>query len=138
MKPGVLCLLLLSACSFLAPSEGFTPVDFALTWYCVSPEGCERTEEVTPIDSVTITDYFYLHFTSTQDRTFMAGAQIITVDTHGWDCYQLHFLTLFGHELEPSQFCFTPAGFEFELSIPNTDPAIHSNWVVSGRNLDLP
>lgn len=119
MKPGVLCLLLLSACSFLAPSNEWSPEKYALTWYCVSPEGCERTDEVTPIDRVTITEIFYLHFASTEDEAFRADAQIISTDEYGWDCFLLHFLTLFGHELEPSKFCLTPAGFEFELSIPN-------------------
>ena len=137
MKTGVFCLLLLSACSFLAPSDELPREEYALTWYCVSPEGCERTEEVTSIDRVTITDLFYLHFTRTEDDAFRVDAQIIITNTHGVDCYELHSLTLFGHELEPSKFCFTPAGFEFELSIPNENPATHSNWVVSGREESL-
>jgi hypothetical protein len=30
--------------------------------------------------------------------------------------------------------CGNVAGFELELSIPNEDPATHSQWVVSARN----
>jgi hypothetical protein len=126
-------LVLLPACSFLESSGGPFPEEYWLTWYCVSSEGCERTEEVTPIDRVVITDYD-LHFTSTQDESFGADAQIIATDSMGRYCYQLHSLTLFGHALEPSKFCFTPAGFELELSIPNEDPATQSKWVVSGRD----
>lgn len=134
MKAGVLCLLLLSACSLIAHSEEPPTHEYTLIWYCVSPEGCERTEEVTRIDYAILTDYFYFHFTSTNDDSFGADAQYIVADSPGSHCSLLHFLTLFEHELEPSKFCFTPTGFEFELTIPNADPATQSKWVVAGRD----
>ena len=46
-------------------------------------------------------------------------------------------LSLFEHELEPCKRCHDAGGFEIELSIPNTDPATHSKWVVSARDLYL-
>ena len=137
MKPGVLCLLLLSGCSFLSPSEDPTVYEYALTWFCVSNEGCERTEELQRIDRVTLDD-FDLHFTSTQDESFATDAKRVASDSVGGvRCSLLHFLSLFGHELEPSKFCFTPGGFEVHLSIPDEDPATHSKWVVSARDLAL-
>lgn len=134
MKRGVLCLLLLPACSYFFPAEEPDPEKYALTWYCVSPAGCERTEEVMRIDRATVTDYFYVHFASTQDESFGVDALQIVIDSPGDHCRRLHFLTLFGHELEPSQFCYTPAGFELEVSIPDPDPATSSAWVVAGRD----
>lgn len=137
MKSGVLCLLLLPACSFLSPSEP-TPFEYALTWYCVSAEGCGRMEEVMRIDRVTVTDYYYFHFASTQDESFGEDAQKIITDSLEARCSWLYFLSLFGHELERSKLCYNPGGFEIELSIPNEDPATHSKWVVAGRDSSLP
>lgn len=137
MKPGVLCLSLLSACSFLSPSDDPIVSDYALTWFCVSPEGCERAEEVMRIDRVTLTDFFYLHFTSTQDASFGVDGQRILSDSLPGQCSRLHFLSLFGYELEPSRLCLTPGGFDVELSIPNQDPTTHSKWVVAARDVSL-
>ncbi len=138
MKRGILCLSLLSACSWLSPSDDPIVGGYAVTWYCVSPEGCERVEEVTRIDRVTVTDFFYLHFTSTQDESFEGvDAQTIDSDTLGIGCSLVYYLSLFGHELEPSRVCNAPGGFDIELSIPNEDPATHSKWVVSARSLSL-
>lgn len=137
MKRGMLCLSLLSACSFLAPSDDPIVVEFALTWFCVSPEGCQRTTEAMRIDRMTLTDFFYLDFTSTQDPTFGTKAQIIESDTLGSDCSWLYYLSLFGHDLERQKLCKAPGGFEIELSIPNADPATFSKWVVSARDVDL-
>lgn len=136
MKPGVLCLSLLSACSFLSPSDPILD-EFVLTWYCVSSEGCEGAEEVRRIDRLTVTDFYEFHFTSTQDASFSEDAQQILSDSLGNDCSWLHDLSLFGHALEPSRLCVAPGGFDFELSIPNQDPAAHSKWVVSARDLSL-
>lgn len=137
MKPGLACLLLLPACSHFVPDGERAPSDYSLTWYCISPEGCERTEEVTRIDQASITDYYFLHLANSQDDSFVADAQIIVTDSPGDHCARVHFLTLFGHELEPSKFCYNPGGFEIDLSIPNSDPATHSKWVVSGRDTSL-
>lgn len=138
MKPGVLCLLLLPACSFLAPADD-DPVfrEYVLTWTCVSPEGCERTEEVNRIDRVGVDDYYEFHFKSTQDESFGQDAQRIDSGSAQSGCYWLYFLSLFGHELERAQTCRTPGGFEIQLSIPNQDPATHSDWLVKGRDLAL-
>jgi hypothetical protein len=136
MKPGVLCLSLLSACSFF-PSDDPLVVKYALTWFCVSPEGCERAVDVMRIDRMTMTDYFYLDFTSTQDPAFATEAQIIESDTLGSYCSWLYYLTLFGRDLERQKLCRAPGGFEIELSIPNADPATFSKWVVSAQKVDL-
>jgi hypothetical protein len=137
MKRGVLCLSLLSACSFLAPSEDPIVVEYALTWFCESPEGCERAAEAMRIDRMTRTDFFYLHFTSTQDAAFSTEAQIIESDTLGSDCSWLYYLSLFGHDMERQKLCRAPGGFEIELSIPNADPATFSKWVVSAQKVNL-
>jgi hypothetical protein len=138
VKPGVLCLLLLPACSFLAPAaDDPENREYVLTWTCLSPEGCERTEEVNRIDRVTVVDYDDFHFTSTQDESFGQDAQKINSGVLPIGCYWLYFLSLFGHELERSQTCSTPGGFEIQLSIPDPDPATHSNWLVKGRDLAL-
>lgn len=136
MKSGVLCLVLLSGCSLLSSSEDPTTYEYALTWFCVSPEGCERTEELQRIDRATIDD-FDVHFTSTQDESFATDAKRVASDSLGVRCSWLYFLSLFGHELERSKLCFKPSGFELDLSIPNEDPATHSKWVVSARDLAL-
>lgn len=137
MRPGILCLLLLPACSFFSPPEDREVREYVLTWTCMSSEGCEHTEDVARIDRVTVDDYYDFHFTSTQDESFGEEAQRISSDTLGLRCYWLHFLALFGHDLERSQVCHTPGGFELQVSIPNQDPATRSSWLVKGRDLAL-
>lgn len=136
MKPGVLCLCLVSGCSFLSPSDEPIVAEYALTWFCVSSESCERAEDLARIDRVTLTD-FHLHFTSTRDAAYGVDAQIIRSDSLGSDCSWLYFLSLFGHDLERQKLCKAPGGFEIELSIPNEDPATSSKWVVAARKVDL-
>ena len=138
MKLGVLySLLLLPACSFLEPADDDPVIrEYALIWTCVSPEGCERTEDVTRIDRVTVEDYDY-YFTSTEDASFAQDAQRINSGTLPRRCYWLYFLSLFGHELEPLPTCVAPGGFEIQLSIPDPDPATSSNWLVKARDLAL-
>jgi len=137
VKPGVLCLLLLPACSFF--SSDYVPVsqEYALFWTCLSPEGCERTEEVSRIDRVIADDFLDFHFMSTQDESFAQDARRIGTASLGANCFWLYFLSLFGDELERSKLCRSPGGFELELSIPNQDPATHSKWLVKGRDLAL-
>ena len=136
MKPGVLCLLLLPACGFFAPSYEPYTYEYALTWYCVSPEGCERTEAVVLIDRVTENDRSF-HFTSTQDSSLDEEGTQLIVDSLPLDCSWIYYLSFFGHDLERSRLCYNVGGFELELAIPNEDPATHSQWVVSGRDLSL-
>lgn len=136
MRPGLLCLLLLPGCSFLWPSETPDTYGYALNWYCVSPEGCERSEEVMRIDHVTKKGYDF-HFTSTQDESFGEDALMILSDSLGFDCEWLYDLSLFGHDLERSRLCFNPGGFQIELSIPNADPATQSRWVVAAQDVDI-
>ena len=134
MKPGILCLLLLSGClsSDVPPIVG----EYALTWTCLSPEGCERVEEVARIDRMERagTDY---QLTSTLDETFAADAKRVASDLLPPHCAWLYFLSLFGHELERSEICFGPATLELQLAIPNEDPTTSSMWLVEGRDVDL-
>jgi hypothetical protein len=137
VKPGMLCLLLLSACDFLSPSAGPPTVyQYTLTWTCLSAEGCERTDEVERIDRMDLVDR-ESHFTSTQDESFAEDARLIAGDSLPSGCSWLYYLSFLGHELERSRFCITPAGFELEVSIPNQDPTTHSLWLVEGRVLGL-
>jgi hypothetical protein len=134
MKPGLLCLALLPACSFLEASYDPKSYEYALTWYCISPEGCERTEEAMRIDRANETAYDF-HFTSTQDPSFDQQSDQIFLDSLPEGCSWLYNLSLFGHDLERSRLCYDLGGFELELAIPNEDPATHSQWVVAGRKL---
>lgn len=133
MKPGVLCLLLLSGCFF---SDELPVRNYSLTWTCLSPDGCERTEEVAQIDRMERVR-FDCEFTSTQDEAFVANAKRIDSEFLPPGCSWLYFLTLFGHELERSRFCNVPGGFELELSIPSEDPTTSSMWLVEGRDVKL-
>jgi hypothetical protein len=133
MKPGMLCLLLLSGCL----SEDYRAVyEYALTWTCLSPEGCERSEEVARINRME-REHVDCQFMSTQDEAFVVDAKRIFSEFLPPACSWLYFLTLFGHELERSRFCFVPGGFELELSIPDEDPATSSMWLVEGRDVEL-
>ena len=133
MKTGMLCLLLLSGC---LSSDYRSVYEYALTWTCLSPEGCERMEEVARIDRMEQIRRD-CQFTSMQDESFSADATEILAEFLPPGCSWLYFLTLFGNELERSRFCAVPGGFELELSIPNEDPATQSLWLVEGRDLDL-
>ena len=134
MKPAMLCLLLLSGC--LTNDEPPTVYEFALTWTCRSPEGCERTDEVQRIDRLENVRRD-CQFMSTQEASFTADAKLVISDFLPERCFWLYFLTLFDHELERSRICFIAGGFELELSIPNEDPTTYSMWLVEGRDVDL-
>ena len=134
MKPGILCLLLLSGC--LRDNGPPSVFQYALTWTCLSPEGCERSEELERIDRMELVRRDY-HFMSTQDESFSESAQQITSDSLPRHCYWLYYLSFLGHELEPSRICFFAGGFELELSIPNDDPSTQSLWLVEGLDVDL-
>jgi hypothetical protein len=133
-KPVLLCLLLLPACS---SSYELGSSDYQLAWRCLSPEGCEYAEEVSPIDRAR-KHGFDFYFESTQDESFTEEALVLSSDSLGEGCFWLDEVSLFGHELEPSLTCSNPAGFEIRLSIPNTeDPATNSEWFVSAWELSL-
>lgn len=134
MKRAVLCLLLLSGC--WSSDDSFTVYEFALTWTCLSPEGCERAAEVERIDRMTRIEQD-CEFTSTQDQAFAADATVVVSAILPRGCSWLYFLSLFGHELERSKLCVLPGGFDLELAIPNEDPTTFSMWLVKGRDMDL-
>ena len=127
MKARMLCLLLLSACT---DSE----YDYALTWKCLSPGGCERAEDVARIDRLVVyRDKF--EFRSTQAPSFYELGQRVTSSSLPDGCVWLYSVFFFGHELEPSMLCSTSEGFDLELSIPNRNPATASHWLVETREL---
>jgi hypothetical protein len=132
MKSAVLCLMLLPACGFFEPTYEPATYKYALTWYCISPEGCERAQDVAVIDRATEIGYD-ITLTSTQDPSFEVEGSLIYLDSSPRVCLWVYYLELFGHELEPSRLCHNAGGVELELSIPNEDPATYSKWVVSGR-----
>lgn len=134
MKPGLLCLLLLGGCWTL---DDPTPVyNYALTWTCLSPEGCERTDEVERIDRMQRVTRD-CHFTSTEDESFNADAKLVISDFLPRHCLWVYLLSLFDQELPPSEFCFVVGGFEWELAIPNADSSTFSMWLVEGRDVSL-
>jgi hypothetical protein len=133
MRFGVLCLLLLPGCwSSYQPTEH----EYALTWTCVSPEGCERAEEVEQIDGARRVRSD-VQLINSQDESFGADAKVIGTGALPRGCSWLYFLTVFGHELERSRMCFAPGGFELDLAIPNQDPTTYSLWLVEGRDVNL-
>ena len=111
MKPVLLCLLLLPACSF-GPDNDPIIDKYVLTWYCVSAEGCQRTEEAAGIDRATITDFAFLALTSTQDPSFDEQGELLHLDSLPTACAWAYYLSFFGHDLERSMLCLSPAGFE--------------------------
>lgn len=135
-KPGLLCLLLLPACSFFSSSYELGSSEYELTWRCLSPEGCEHAEEVSRIDRARIHGFDF-YFESTQDESFTEEALLLAEDSLGDGCFWVDDVWLFGHELEPSLTCSNPAGLEMRLSIPNEDPTTSSQWFISAWDLSL-
>lgn len=133
MKSGLLCLMLLPACGFFEPSYVPATYEYELTWYCISPEGCERTQEAAQIDHATKID-LSVTFTSTQDPSFEVEGALLYLDSLPRVCAWVYYLSFFGRELERSRLCHNAGGFELELSIPNDDPTTYSRWVVSARD----
>jgi hypothetical protein len=132
MRHGMLWLLLLPACSFLSPPDD--PVrEYVVTWFCISPEGCEHADEAARIDHATSRGY-EVFFTSTQDPSFREDADRLFSQSLPRGCSWLYYLSFFGHDLERSLLCTNVGGFELDLSIPNEDLATHSQWVVSARD----
>lgn len=130
MKVSMLSLLLLSACT-----SSDIPYDYALTWTCLSPEGCEREDEVVLVDRLNVNGEL-LYFTSTR-VDFGEGAQRVDADSLPDGCFWLYGFSLFGDEVEPPMVCRTDGGFDWEFSIPNRNPATHSLWRVEARELGL-
>ena len=125
----MLCLLLLSACT-----DSDVAYDYALVWECLSPDGCERDEEVTLVDRLNVSgDFFFFH--STRDMIFFEDAQSVDLGTLPAGCSWLYSFSLFGYELEPSKLCHIEGGFTLELSIPNVITMGHSEWLVEARDL---
>jgi hypothetical protein len=131
VKTRILCvLLLLSACA------DKVPYDYGLTWVCLAPEGCERTEEVMLIDRLNVQDDFFF-FHSTRDEQYFEGAQRFGSESLPAGCWWLYGVLLFAKELEPAKVCPTSGGFDMELSIPNRDTMTHSQWRVEARELGV-
>jgi hypothetical protein len=134
MKPAVLCLLLLSACELEAARNYRV---YRLTWTCLSPEGCERTEQMALLDRAkNIHRSAFVWFESTRDFDFVSVGQLVPSDALPAECFWLYGFVLFGFEMEPSRFCRTAGRIEMNLSIPNQDPATNSTWLVEGRETD--
>lgn len=134
MKLAILCSLLLPACTLSKPPYEPEMYEYELSWYCISPEGCEHMQEAARIDRVKEIGYDF-HFTSTQDPSFEEYGLQIFQDSLPTRCAWIYYLSFFGHDLERSRLCYDLDGFELELSIPNEDPATYSQWVVAGRKL---
>jgi hypothetical protein len=134
MKSCLLCLMLLPACGFFESSERPETITYELTWYCISPEGCEHTEEIARIDRATAND-LDITLLSTQDSSIEEEGAMLYVESLPRGCVWVYYLSLIGYDLERSRLCHGVGGFEMELSIPNDDPATSSRWVVSGRDV---
>lgn len=137
MKPAMVCLLLLSACSDLTTEYSYRA--YRLTWRCLSAGGCERAEQVELVDRAHIErehDRDLIEFLSSRDEDFSELSQMVVSDSLPAGCSWLHGFSLSAEELEPSKLCRTPEGFELELAIPNRDGATRSEWFVEAREID--
>jgi len=130
VKATVMCLLLLSGCT-----GSDIPYDYGLVWTCLSPEGCERADEVVLIDRLIVNGEF-VDFTSTR-TDFYEDAQRVDSDSLPAGCFWLYSFSLFGDAVEPPMVCRTTGGFDWEFSIPNRNPATHSLWLVEARELGI-
>jgi hypothetical protein len=130
VKPGMLCLSLVLACSCTV-LEDHPYLAYDVRWTCVSPAGCERAEQVALIDRVVIRDtYDFFDFWSTQDRSFRLWVDVLDSDSLPPGCFLLTGFVLFENVLDDSLLCETEDGFEMELSVPNRDSSTHSQWRV--------
>jgi hypothetical protein len=131
MRAGLLCLLLLPAC------QDQIAYEYALSWVCLSPEGCERTEVVMLFDRLNVDDpHFYFLSTRSEEYIF-EDAQRLDSTSLPAGCWWLHGFSIFGHELEPSKVCSTSGGYDFELSIPNRNLVTRSEWLVQAREFGI-
>jgi hypothetical protein len=130
MRAGILCLLLLSAC------DDKVPYDYGLTWTCLSPEGCERAEELRLFDRLNVYgDTFF--FLNARDSWVDESAQRLGSETVPAGCWLLYGFSTFGRDLEPSKLCSVSGGFDLELLVPNRDPSTYSHWLVEARELGV-
>lgn len=128
MKARFLCVLLLSACS-----DG-VDYDYALTWTCLSAEGCERTKELKLYDRLSIQGDFFV-FTSSRDQYYFETAQRFGSDSLPAGCFWLYSLSLVTHEADPAKVCPVSGGFDMEIEIPDRNPATQSLWHAEAREL---
>jgi hypothetical protein len=129
VKARILCLsLLLAACS---PSD--VGYKYEVSWTCLSPEGCERTDAVMFIDRLNVIESAFF-FLSTRTTALDVTGQRVADDSLPEGCEWLYGVTIFAHELEPFQACRTADGYEMEFSIPNAIPTTHSIWLVEARD----
>jgi hypothetical protein len=134
MRPVLLYALLLSGCSYIRGEANYRI--YELSWTCLSPEGCERADEVVPIDRAEIVDGDErLRFRSSRDDGFYEFGTLVDAGDLPADCSWVYSFTLFAQELEPSRFCRTENGFELEVAIPNRDSTTHSRWLIEGEHI---
>jgi hypothetical protein len=131
MKPEMLCLLLLSGCTYTP--EASKEYEYALTWSCLSPEGCTRTDQVELLDRAYIHGAIF-DLESTRNDRFLERAELVSLDSLPPGCFLVYSLSLFAHELEPPDLCFMEDDFELTLSIPNRGLETHSMWRVRGQD----
>jgi hypothetical protein len=128
MKAGVLCVLLLAACS-----DGVT-YDYSVTWTCLSAEGCERMDELGLYDRLNILGDTFV-FTSSRNEIYSVSAQRFGSESLPDGCFWLYSLSLFGDESEPAKGCHVSGGFDMEIAIPDRNPATNSLWLARAREL---
>jgi hypothetical protein len=129
MKAGILCVLLLAACS----DDGIT-YDYSVTWTCLSAEGCERLDELGLYDRLNILDDTFV-FASSRREGYLVSAQRFGSESLPAGCFWLYGLALFGDESEPAKVCRVSGGLDMEIAIPDRNPATHSLWLARAREL---
>jgi hypothetical protein len=133
MRAGLRCLLLL----LLPACTDQLNYEYELRWVCLSPEGCERTEELMLFDRLNVHDPYFYFFTTRDQKYLLEDAQRLDSTSLPDGCWWLYAFSIFGHELEPSKVCSTSGGYDFEFSIPNRNLVTHSEWLVEAREFGI-
>lgn len=134
MRLALLSILMLSSCSHIRGDANYRV--YELSWTCLSPEGCERADQVPLFDRAQIIlAYDIVDFESTYDDGFFESAELVESDELPADCFWMYSLTLFGYELEPGRYCRTSNGFELEIAIPNRNSTTQSLWLARARHI---
>lgn len=133
MRAGLRCLLLL----LLPACTDQLNYEYELRWVCVSPEGCERTEEVMLFNRLNVTEPRFFFISTRSVDHHVEDAQRLDSTSLPDGCWWLYGFVIFGHELEPSKVCSTSGGYDFELSIPNRNLVTHSEWLVEAREFGI-
>lgn len=135
MNRGILYMSLALACSLSCDLDEYPWLEYSMSWTCLSPDGCERAEQVALVDRVAILEkpYNFCEFWSTRNAEYRWFADLLDSDSLPPDCYLMTGFAIFGYEPDAPLLCRTESGFTLELSILNQDNSKYSRWRIEGQ-----